>query len=451
MELKSKEQWRGSLEGTLESSLQATPTRAIRLVSVEEYAQALCSLESVITEKQRNMLVAHAMAPERALTMTELAALVGFPNYSAANLQYGLLAGKLADALGIQRPVFLVYVIASFDDDPDTLHSRAHMYPELFAALQQLGWVATQNATQALIASGSVSTDVALLATPTAAGDMLSLQQVITTLESHGFTRPEQSGLKVVRLEHSVLSAPLFVKQSSSIHARLQAPLVLHPSYEEQLVGWLSIPGIERGHARYYHNSNLRGFPKRRKGGATDIAYGVDLGFQHIAALEQFLASLIGFAPISAEQASNHAGCEVPDPFDLQGLTLTDTERDALIKVRIGQSGYRDALLEYWGGCAITDCTVPALLRASHIKPWRVASPFERLDPYNGLLLTPNLDLAFDQGLISFDDHGQILLGEDLDPDSARALNITPELRLRQIEPRHCGYLAWHREHLFRN
>ncbi|MEN1354657.1 HNH endonuclease signature motif containing protein, partial [Pseudomonas aeruginosa] len=102
------------------------------------------------------------------------------------------------------------------------------------------------------------------------------------------------------------------------------------------------------------------------------------------------------------------------------------------------------------GGCAVTDCSVPELLRASHIKPWRAASPAERLDPFNGLLLTPNLDLAFDQGLISFDDQGQILIGEDLDPDSARALNITPELRLRQIEPRHRPYLAWHREHLFR-
>jgi hypothetical protein len=345
MELKSEEQWRDSLGRSSERSLQATPTRAIRLVSVEEYAQALCSLESVITEKQRNMLVAHAMAPGRSLTMTELAALVGFPNYSAANLQYGLLAGKLADALGIQRPVFLVYVIASFDDDPDTLHSRAHMYPELFAALQQLGWVAAQNATQALIASGSVLTDVARPATPTTADGMLCLHQVITTLESHGF---------------------------------------------------------------------------------------------------------IGCAPTSAELASNHAGCVVPDPFDLQGLTLTDTERDALIKVRIGQSGYRDALLEYWGGCAITDCTVPALLRASHIKPWRDASARERLDPYNGLLLTPNLDLAFDQGLISFNDHGHILISEDLDPESAQALNITPELRLRQIEPPHRAYLAWHREHLFR-
>lgn len=131
-------------------------------------------------------------------------------------------------------------------------------------------------------------------------------------------------------------------------------------------------------------------------------------------------------------------------------LALPTTEREALIKARVGQSFFRVQLLEYWKGCAVTGCGSSRLLLASHIKPWRAANPTERLDPYNGLLLTPNLDLAFDKGLISFDDQGQILLGQDLDPESAQALNITPELRLRQIEPPHRAYLAWHREHLFR-
>lgn len=450
MDPKNKEQWRAFLETAMENAPPVSPARAIRPVSIEEYVQALRSLESGITEKQRNMLVGHAMAPEQALTMSELAVLVGFPTYSAANLQYGLLAGKLADAMGIPRPKYLVYVIAGFDDDPDTSQSRAHMYPELYAALQELGWVAAEDGTQDSIAAHSASAHVDRPTTAATAGSMLTIQQVITTLERHGFTRPAQSGLKVVRLEHPVLTAPLFVKQSSSIHARLQAPLVLHPDYESQLSSWLAIAGVERGHARYYHNSNLRGFPKRRNGGATDIAYGVDMGFQHVDALEQFLAHLIGIAPISDTSAPSLTGSAMPDHFDPQDLALNDTERDALIKARIGQGGYRDALLAYWGGCAVTDCTVAALLRASHIKPWRRATPQERLDPYNGLLLTPNLDLAFDQGLISFDDHGQILLGDDLDPDSARALNITPELRLSRIEPRHRDYLAWHREHLFR-
>ncbi|MBV2132073.1 HNH endonuclease [Pseudomonas sp. MAP12] len=275
---------------------------------------------------------------------------------------------------------------------------------------------------------------------------MLSIQEVITTLENAGFARPAQSGLKVVRLEHPGLFAPVFVKQSSSIHARLQAPLVLHPQYEEKLAEWLSISGLERGNSRYYHNSNLRGFPKRLNGGATEIAYGVDLGFRHMAALEEVISQLLG-QPQGAASALEGSISSAGLPDD---LAVTDTEREALIKARIGQGDYRYALLAYWGGCAVTDCTIPALLRASHIKPWRAASAGERLDPYNGLLLTPNLDLAFDQGLISFDDYGQILLGSDLDPDSARALNLHSHLRLRQIEARHQGYLAWHRDNLFR-
>lgn len=440
MELKSKEQWRAHLAVAMESAPPVTPVRSIPTISVGEYVEALRSIEPNITDKQRAMLVCHASAPGQQLTMSELAMRVGYPNYGAANLQYGLLAGKLADAIGISRPRHLVYVFASFDNDPGTSHSRAHMYPELLAALQQLGWVGR--------ADGLQLPDRP--ATAIAAGSRLTIQQVLTTLERHDFIRPEQSGLKVVRLEHSKLSAPIFVKQSSSVHARLQAPLVLHPDHEHLLASWLSVPGIERGHSRYYHNSNLRGFPKRRNGGTTDIAYGVDLGFQHELALEQFLASLIGTLPTLAESVFSTPDSATPEDFDSQDLALTDTERDALIKVRIGQGGYRDALLAYWGGCAITECSVPELLRASHIKPWRRATPQERLDPYNGLLLTPNLDLAFDQGLISFDDHGQILLGEDLDPDSACALNLTPELRLRQIEPRHRAYLAWHREFLFR-
>lgn len=131
-------------------------------------------------------------------------------------------------------------------------------------------------------------------------------------------------------------------------------------------------------------------------------------------------------------------------------LALPATERAALIKARIGQSFFRVQLLEYWQGCAVTGCDRSRLLLASHIKPWRVANPAERLDPFNGLLLTPNLDLAFDQGLITFDDQGLIQLSPELDPDSAAALHLHPTLRLRQIEPRHCSYLAWHREHLFR-
>ncbi|PAO91370.1 HNH endonuclease [Stutzerimonas stutzeri] len=319
------------------------------------------------------------------------------------------------------------------------------MYPEVKAAVQQLGWISGEASNEAPRLSELQS--VAKQAVPTPDVGMLSINEVITTLQQRGFTKPAQSGLKVIRLDHPGLASPVYVKQSSSIHARLQAPLVLHPQYEAVVLNLISQPGIARGHTRYYHNSNLRGFPKRRNGGASDIAYGVDVGFHSSAALLVLVDQLLGEPRTLASNSEHSAELAQVLPED---IALTDTERDALIKARVGQSGYRDELLGYWGGCAVTDCCVPMLLRASHIKPWRVASGAERLDPFNGLLLTPNLDLAFDQGLISFDDHGQILLGEDLDPDSARALNITSDLRLRQIDARHREYLAWHRDNLFR-
>ncbi len=49
----------------------------------------------------------------------------------------------------------------------------------------------------------------------------------------------------------------------------------------------------------------------------------------------------------------------------------TSTEAERLVVRRVGQDVFRDGLLDYWEArCAITGLAVPALLRASHIKPW---------------------------------------------------------------------------------
>lgn len=133
-----------------------------------------------------------------------------------------------------------------------------------------------------------------------------------------------------------------------------------------------------------------------------------------------------------------------------EDVALNETERRALIKARIGQAAYRTQLLSYWGGCAVTGCTNVAMLRASHAKPWHASLPAERIDPFNGLLLVPNLDQAFDQGLISFDDDGAILISKMLDSQTATLLGITPHLRLRQVAHSHLPYLTWHRNFLFR-
>ena len=64
--------------------------------------------------------------------------------------------------------------------------------------------------------------------------------------------------------------------------------------------------------------------------------------------------------------------------------------------------------MKYWcGHCPLSGIDEPKLLRASHIKSWAESTDKERLSPYNGVLLSANLDAAFDSGLISFSNDGQ--------------------------------------------
>ena len=125
------------------------------------------------------------------------------------------------------------------------------------------------------------------------------------------------------------------------------------------------------------------------------------------------------------------------------------SEREATVKARIGQVQFRQGLIEYWSTCAVTGCKEENLLRASHIKPWSKATFEEKIDLYNGLLLSPALDVCFDSGYVSFDDKGGILISERLAADDARVLGINSKMRLRRVEPNHKKYLAFHREHIF--
>lgn len=91
------------------------------------------------------------------------------------------------------------------------------------------------------------------------------------------------------------------------------------------------------------------------------------------------------------------------DEFNMTYTEVSETEREAIVQSRVGQGKFREDLIRYWGKCAVTGCELIKILKASHIKPWRYSSNIERLDKFNGLLLIPNLDSTFDNGLISFD------------------------------------------------
>ena len=117
------------------------------------------------------------------------------------------------------------------------------------------------------------------------------------------------------------------------------------------------------------------------------------------------------------------------------------------LQVRIGQQRFRREVLEFFGNtCAVTGSNT--LIRASHIKPWRVATNEERLNPANGLALSPVYDAAFDLGLIAFRPDGQIMLSPKIEADAA-ALGVTGNESIASLTDEHFAFLDWHRKNIF--
>ncbi|MCC7461808.1 MAG: HNH endonuclease [Gammaproteobacteria bacterium] len=137
---------------------------------------------------------------------------------------------------------------------------------------------------------------------------------------------------------------------------------------------------------------------------------------------------------------------------DLDRLADKGTEVERLLRQRVGQDVFREALLDYWGGaCAVTGLALPDVLRASHAKPWAdCTSDEERLDVFNGFLLVAHLDALFDRGLITFDAGGDMVIASQLASDHRALLHLDDAPRLRWLAPEHMPFLRWHREHVFR-
>ena len=130
---------------------------------------------------------------------------------------------------------------------------------------------------------------------------------------------------------------------------------------------------------------------------------------------------------------------------------ISITERDSLIKSRVGQGSFRATLLEkYHGACVVTGITLKNLLIASHIKPWAVSSNAERLSTENGLLLSANYDRLFDSGLISFDDNKKIIVSRYVNEANKNRLHLIDEVTANfsiSTEMKH--NLEYHRDVVF--
>lgn len=132
--------------------------------------------------------------------------------------------------------------------------------------------------------------------------------------------------------------------------------------------------------------------------------------------------------------------------------SLSDTEREQLTRARRGQGEFRRRVMDVEPACRVTGISRPNLLIASHMKPWRsCGTAGERLDGYNGLMLTPHADFLFDKGLLGFEDDGRAIISSRLGEQDAARLGLREAQRLapRPFREQHLPYLSHHRSAVF--
>ncbi|MCD8327661.1 MAG: HNH endonuclease [Ruminococcus sp.] len=136
---------------------------------------------------------------------------------------------------------------------------------------------------------------------------------------------------------------------------------------------------------------------------------------------------------------------------EISKSALPKTEKEAIIKARIGQGTYREELMKkYNSRCIMTAIDNKKLLIASHIKPWAICSNQERTDVENGLLLCANMDRLFDSGLITFDNSGHLYISSFLGKDNEKRLHIGSDMSFDlKMTSGMEKYLEYHRDVLF--
>jgi hypothetical protein len=142
-------------------------------------------------------------------------------------------------------------------------------------------------------------------------------------------------------------------------------------------------------------------------------------------------------------------GEDIVEQF-LRRAPLDETEKATLIAARRGQGRFREGVSLVEPACRFTGVTNPGLLVASHIQPWhRCHTNADRLDPYNGLMLTPTYDRLFDRGLVTFSPDSRLVVSPRLPAEDVRKIRMDPDLRTHSFHDLQQKYLAYHRDNVF--
>lgn len=121
-------------------------------------------------------------------------------------------------------------------------------------------------------------------------------------------------------------------------------------------------------------------------------------------------------------------------------------------QAREGQGKYREQLLEQCHYCPITMIADERLLIASHIKPWAASNDQEKIDPFNGYMLSPMIDKLFDRGFITFTESRRILLSEFISPYTWKQIGLKNNTFYGTIPMDDCRieYLKFHHQSVFK-
>jgi len=163
----------------------------------------------------------------------------------------------------------------------------------------------------------------------------------------------------------------------------------------------------------------------------------------------QQAAQALGVAP---EPAPN---IDAPTESSDEAADYTGSNKTIQATARVGQEFFRQAVLSaYKYQCCITGLSVPKLLIASHIVPWRVDAA-NRLNPSNGLCLSMLHDKAFDAGIITIMKDLTVSVSQKHAAKSDQFFNSAllaydgkPIALPDKFSPL-AEFLAYHRQHVF--
>lgn len=129
---------------------------------------------------------------------------------------------------------------------------------------------------------------------------------------------------------------------------------------------------------------------------------------------------------------------------------ITETEAEMKVKIRTGEQKFRRGLVPLWEHkCALCEIELTELLQAIRSKPWKDSTDFEKVDPYNGVLLCSNHGVLYHKGFIAFDGQGRLHISPELKEENYEKYGLRLNMKVpRKLENK--PYFKWHKRKVFK-